>query len=128
MSDPGLANQSSVRTTARVAAVVLLLVAVVTGYLGITGFASQMNAPTMDNSGFANIGLLAIAGFSLVGGLAAANVGWMRAGARYVAGETVPVIKDSLDYVQADGEFCSACGTQAKSGARFCSSCGAALN
>ena len=49
------------------------------------------------------------------------------AGARYAAGETMPVVKDSLDYLKA-GPFCSTCGVRNDADAKFCDSCGATLS
>jgi hypothetical protein len=65
-------------------------------------------------------------GFCVVFGLAAANVGWLRAQASYVAGETVPVLKQSVDHLHA-GPYCRQCGTRNDTTARFCDSCGQSL-
>jgi ribosomal protein L40E len=120
---PGLDQQSTVRTTARVPAVVLLLAGVYLLFRGITGFVDD--AQSMDG-GFGPILTIGAGGFCVVFGLAAANVGWLRAQASYVAGETMPVVKESLDHLTA-GPYCRQCGTRNDTSARFCDSCGQSL-
>ena len=84
--------------------VVLLLSGVVLLVRGISGFVDQ--AQSMEVSAdFGPVLTIAAGGFCVVLGLAAANVGWMRAQASYVAGETVPVVEQSLDHLTA-GPFC----------------------
>ena len=122
---PGLQRQDTVRTTARVLAVGLLVVGAVLLFRGITGFIDEARSPDM-NGGFGPILTIGAGGFCVVFGLAAANVGWLRAQASYVAGETVPVIKDSLTQINA-GAFCRQCGTRNDDRARFCDSCGQSL-
>ena len=124
-SGPGLAHQAGVRTFARVAAVVLLVLGAVLLYRGGSQFADAMDDP-MDTSGFGPILLVAAGGFCVVLAFAAANVGWMRAGTSYVAGETVPVIRESLDHLAA-GPYCRQCGTRNDDRATFCDSCGQSL-
>ena len=122
---PGLAHQSTVRTVARVVAVVLVVAGVVLLWRGISGFAAGWESPSLD-SGPGPILTIGAGGFCLVFGLAAANVGWLGAQASYVAGETVPVLRASLGELR-DGPFCSACGTRNDAEARFCDSCGQSL-
>jgi hypothetical protein len=137
---PGLGNQSTVRTAARVAAVVLLVVGVVLGFMGVSAFVADFRS--MDG-GPGPILTAAAGGFCLVFGLAAANVGWLRTQASYVAGETMPVVKDSATYLSdgrgiagvgrteeaaaATGPYCRQCGTRNDADARFCDSCGQSL-
>jgi hypothetical protein len=122
---PGLDQQSTVRTTARVLAVVLLLVGVYLLFRGITGFVDQAQSMEVD-ADFGPILTIGAGGFCVVVGLAAANVGWLRAQASYVAGETVPVVKESIDHLTA-GPYCRQCGTRNDTTARFCDSCGQSL-
>jgi hypothetical protein len=105
--------------------VVLLLVGVYLLFRGITGFVDQAQSMEVD-ADFGPILTIGAGGFCVVLGLAAANVGWLRAQASYVAGETVPVIKDSLDQLQA-GPYCRRCGTRNDTSATFCDSCGTSL-
>ena len=123
---PGLARQTGVRTTARVLSIVLLLAGVVLLVKGISGFAAD--AQSMDvGGGFGPILTMGAGGFCIVFGLAAAQVGWLRAGTSYVAGETMPVVSDSLAYVTTSGPFCRGCGTRNDDRAKFCDSCGQSL-
>ena len=122
---PGLEHQSTVRTVARVLSVVLLLAGVVLLVRGISGFVDQAQSMEV-GADFGPILTIGAGGFCVVLGLAAANVGWLRAQASYVAGETVPVVKQSLDHL-ADGPSCRACGTRNDTSARFCDSCGQSL-
>jgi hypothetical protein len=141
---PGLQNQAGARTAARVVAVVLLLLGVVLLVRGISGFLDQASSPSMEDDGFGSILTIGAGGFCIVFGLAAANVGWLRAQASYVAGETMPVVKDSAAYLSdgrgvagvgrtkddaspAAGPYCRACGTRNDEVAKFCDSCGQSL-
>ena len=126
---PGLGNQSTVRTVARVLAVVLLAAGLVMALMGISAFLGSMSDPMdpLAPNGFESILLIGAGGFCIVFGLAAAQVGWLRAGSSYVAGETMPVVKDSLAYVTATGPFCRQCGTRNDDDATFCDSCGQSL-
>ncbi|CAM3666784.1 DUF7577 domain-containing protein [Nocardioides zeicaulis] len=139
---PGLARQEQVRTAARVLAVVLLVTGAVMLVRGLSAFASEMDNPSFDD-GPGSVLTAAAGGFCLVFGLAAASVGWMRAHASYVAGETMPVVKDSATYLSdgrgvagvgrteeaaaATGPYCRQCGTRNDAEARFCDSCGQSL-
>lgn len=122
---PGLDKQSTVRTTARVLAVVLVLAGAYLLFRGISGFVDQSQSMEVD-ADFGPILTIAAGGFCVVLGLAAANVGWLRAQASYVAGETMPVVKESLDHLAA-GPYCRQCGTRNDTSARFCDSCGQSL-
>ena len=129
---PGLDHQSTVRTVARVAAVVLLLVGAVLGFMGVSAFVADFQS--MDG-GPGPILTAAAGGFC---------IGWLRTQASYVAGETMPVLKDSATYL-SDGQglgnvgrtpapaaaeagpYCRQCGTRNDADARFCDSCGQSL-
>jgi hypothetical protein len=136
---PGLDRQSTVRTTARVVAVVLLMAGLFLVLKGGSAFVAGFDDP-MASDGPGPILTLAAGGFCLVLGLAAANVGWLRTQASYVAGETMPVVKESATYLTdgrgvagigrteeaaaATGPYCRQCGTRNDGDARFCDSCG----
>lgn len=139
---PGLLGQARVRTTARVIAGVLLVTGAVLLVRGVSAFASEFGDPTMD----ARPGPILMAaggGFCIVLGLVAAQIGWMRAHVRYVAGETMPVLKDSATYLSdgqgiarigrpaaastATGPYCRQCGTRNDADATFCDGCGQSL-
>lgn len=126
---PGLRQQGGVRTVARVVAVVLLLLGVFLLVRGVSAFLADARSMDMDG-GFGPILTIAGGGFCVVFALAAAGVGWLGAQASYVAGETVPVLKDSLDHLAAGpsaGPHCRRCGTRNDDKARFCDSCGQPL-
>jgi hypothetical protein len=91
---------------------------------------------------FALGGILAVTGFGFL------NAGFMGASARYTAGETMPVVKDSATYLSdgegilgvgrtvddqhvtqraATGPYCRSCGVRNDEDAKFCDGCGTAL-
>lgn len=137
-ANPGYANQGSIRLAFRVASVLLLAVTLWAGYVGLHAlftdpFASGAKPWMM---------FVAIFGLFLTG--VCAQAGFGGAAARYAAGETMPVVRDSASYL-TDGEgvlgvgrtvgrgagktgpFCSTCGVRNDEGARFCDACGSAL-
>jgi len=141
---PGLRNQPQLRTAFRIAGIVLVPVGIALVAIGFASLFSTMNSdPFSDESFgppkrffFAFIGMpvLAVGGWCL-------QAGFFGAAARYAAGETMPVVKDSAAYL-TDGEgvlgvgrtvddepskFCSSCGNPAGVAARFCESCGHAF-
>ncbi|KQW42545.1 hypothetical protein ASC77_22995 [Nocardioides sp. Root1257] len=136
-STPGFERNKTQRTVLRVLGVVLLLAG---AYLLVTGgmaFADDASSSDVDG-GFGPILRLGAGGFLAVFGLGALNAGFLGAQARYAAGETMPVVKDSAAYL-SDGEgilgvgrtagpFCSRCGVRNDGDATFCDSCGTALH
>jgi hypothetical protein len=129
---PGFARQAQYRTLFRVLGVVLLVGGAVTC---VWGFASFMGS---DDFPGASTVVAFMGGFLVAAiGLMFLQWGFMGAAARYGAGETMPVVKDSATYL-SDGEgilgvgrtagpFCSTCGVRNDADAKFCDSCGAAL-
>ncbi|MCM0620778.1 zinc ribbon domain-containing protein [Nocardioides bruguierae] len=154
------------RTTLRVVGGLLLVVGLCVAGLGLWGFVADANGmtsaqPSMEWSeggfvdeadegftppgGFAAMGLLAVGGFMTIGGLAALSFGTLGAQSRYVAGETMPTVKQSAAYLSdgrgvlgigqdvdqrqesATGPYCRQCGTRNDEAARFCDSCGTSL-
>lgn len=145
-TNPGLRGQAGVRTVFRALGLVLAPLGVVLVALGFYRFV------TFDPSGwdagppdgflmFAAGSLVAVVGFALL------NAGFMGAAARYGAGETMPVVKDSAAYL-SDGEgvlgvgrtvddrpattattgpFCRSCGVRNDEDAKFCDGCGASV-
>ena len=63
---------------------------------------------------------MAVVGFGLLA------TGFLGAQARYAAGETVPVLEDSLEHLTS-GPHCRHCGVRNDEAARFCDSCGQSL-
>jgi hypothetical protein len=130
------ARNRTTRNVLRVLGIVLLAVGL---YLVITGgkaFLDEMDSGSTD-SGPGSILRLGAGGFLCVFGLGALNAGFLGAQARYAAGETMPVVKDSAEYLsdgegvlgigRAAGPFCSKCGVRNDGNARFCDGCGAQL-
>ena len=132
------------RTTFRVVGVVLLLSGLVLGGIGIYRFMSAFSGDL--DGGPGAILMIGGGGFLCVFGLGALNAGTIGAQSRYVAGETMPTVKQSAAYLSdgegimgvgrtvddrsgnaATGPFCRGCGTRNDDEARFCDGCGASL-
>jgi hypothetical protein len=139
VASPGYASQPTIRTMFRILGIVIAGVAITFIVIAARDlFAagdSFDDAPTKFWMFFVGIPLLAVGGWCLQAGFAGVA-------ARYVAGEAMPVIKDSAAYL-SDGEgvhgvgrtvddapskFCSSCGRAAGVDARFCESCGHAFD
>ena len=130
------ARTRTTRNVLRVLGVVLLAAGL---YLVVTGgmqFLDDMDSGSVD-SGPGPVRRLGAGGFLCVFGIGALNAGFLGAQARYAAGETMPVVKDSAEYLsdgegvlgigRAAGPFCSKCGVRNDRDARFCDGCGAQL-
>ena len=140
-SNPGFAAQGRYRTAFRVLGVGLVGIGLIMLGSGIVGFLANMSSDSMD----APVGAFARflgGGLCLVVGAGLTNLGFMGAAARYGAGETMPVVRDSASYLtdgeglsgvgrtvddERTGRFCSRCGVRNDEGARFCDACGTAL-
>ncbi len=145
-TNPGFARQSQYRTTLRVSGAVILLIGIVTfGY----GIVSVFGNDSYDGPGGFQI-VCFIGGLLVIGlGIALLQAGFVGAAARYGAGETMPVVKDSASYLSdgqgilgvgraagatspagaatKTGPFCTKCGVRNDVDARFCDSCGNGL-
>ncbi len=135
-SEPGYSRQSSMRFMFRVAAVVVLGLALYFMVVGLADFFTSDDEPQKFWMLFVGIPLLAVGGWL-------AMAGFGGAAARYAAGEGAPVARDSLDYLTAarawrprpthpaaeptGGPYCRACGTRNDATASFCDSCGKSL-
>lgn len=145
---PGLRQQAGVRTFFRVAGCVLLPVSLgvfVWGVVNVFGDSSWAGPEGIHMAAF--IGGLPLIGVSLM----LLQAGFVGAAARYGAGETMPVLKDSAAYL-SDGEgvlgvgrtpddragenpgaavtagpYCRSCGVRNDQEARFCDGCGSSL-
>jgi hypothetical protein len=138
-------GQAVTRNVFRVVGLVALVVAIGFLVVGLKDFfasADSFDGPHKFWMIFVGIFGLALAGWCL-------QAGFMGAASRYVAGETMPVVKDSAAYL-TDGEgllgvgrtvddaaapaqaaalgpYCSKCGVRNDLDASYCDSCGAAL-
>lgn len=147
MSTPAphpLPPTSGTRTVLRVLGAVLLLAGLGIGGTGLVRFIGEFQS--MDDGGPGSVLMIGAGGFLCVFGLAALNAGFLGAQSRYVAGETMPAVKQSAAYLSdgqgimgvgrtvddrsgtaATGPFCRGCGTRNDDEARFCDGCGAPL-
>ena len=145
-ANPGQTDQARTRTILRVIGFTMLAAGLVIGAKAGYGLLQEMTSPINvdDPSGAGTILMLGGAGFLVVFGLAFLNAGFLGATARYGAGETMPVMKDSAAYL-ADGQghpgagrvveagrevagpFCTRCGVRNDEAARFCDACGHAI-
>ena len=136
-SEPGYSRQSSMRFTFRVAAVVVLGLALYFMAVALADLFTAESEPQKFWMLFVGIPMLAVGGWL---GMA----GFGGAAARYVVGEGAPVARDSLDYLTrgqgldslgrthpdaepTGGPYCRACGTRNDAAASFCDSCGKSL-
>ena len=127
-SEPGYSRQSSMRFVFRVAAVVVLGLALYFVVVGFSDFVTSDDEPQKFWMLFVGIPMMAVGGWL-------AMAGFGGAAARYVAGEGAPVARDSLDYLTrrqpvpepTGGPYCRACGTRNDAAASFCDSCGTSL-
>ena len=127
-SEPGYSRQSSMRFMFRVAAVVVLGLALYFVVVGFRDLLTSDDEPQKFWMLFVGIPMLAVGGWL-------AMAGFGGAAARYVAGEGAPVARDSLDYLTrthrdtepTGGPYCRACGTRNDAAASFCDSCGKSI-
>ncbi|WP_182525708.1 zinc ribbon domain-containing protein [Nocardioides dongkuii] len=139
--EPGLRHQRGGRTALRVLGGALLLAGLLLGVTGLLDFIDEFDNPAISD-GPGAILRIAAGGFMTIVGLALLNAGFLGAQTRYVAGETMPVVKDSATYLSdgrgvlgvgrtaepaAAGPFCRSCGKRNDEEARFCDGCGTAL-
>jgi hypothetical protein len=136
-ANPGLRNQSSVRTSFRIVGPILAIVGLVVCVSGFVKFVQQGDSFS-DASPLPAMGMF-LGGFVVFAlGANLTRLGFLGVGLRYAAGEVAPVAKDGLAYLTdgkglgnlgmaAVGPFCRRCGTRNDASARFCDSCGDAL-
>jgi hypothetical protein len=146
---PGLRGQRTARTVFRVLGCILAPLGVVLVVVGFYRFVTI--EPTFDGPP-SGLFMFAAGGFMAVFGVGFLNAGLLGTAARYSAGETMPVVKDSASYLtdgegvlgvgrtvddgrpttapttgSATGPFCRTCGTRNDQEARFCDGCGRPL-
>jgi hypothetical protein len=136
------------RTVLRVVGTLSLLGGAVIAFLGGREFFGAVTSESMEPQ-FGPFFTMAGGAFMVVFGIGALNAGTLGAQSRYVAGETMPTVKRSAEYLsdgqgimgvgrtvddgtgagpqQASGPFCRSCGTRNDEDARFCDGCGASM-
>ena len=145
-TNPGFAGQARYRTLFRVLGIVCMGTALVLIGLAIADFVHAANADDFDTQPTKFWYFFVALPFFAVGG-ACLNAGFLGAAARYGAGETMPVVRDSASYLSdgqgilgvgrtvddrdrssaATGPYCRTCGVRNDADARFCDGCGASL-
>jgi len=140
-TNPGFAGQARYRTAFRAIGAAVLVAGIAIFVYGVTSvFGSDMP------SGFQIVCF--VGGLLVVGvGMMFLQAGFLGAAARYGAGETMPVVRDSASYLTdgagllgvgrtvddrpaastATGPYCRQCGVRNDIDAKFCDSCGSAL-
>lgn len=144
--DPGLARQSALRTFFRIAGPLSMLVSValvavaVADLVAVAGSEDLAAEPTRFWMFFLALPFFAGGGFMI-------QAGYAGVAARYAAGETMPVLKESAAYLSdgrgvlgvgrtedrgvpnatATGPFCRQCGVRNDHDARYCDGCGQSL-
>ena len=143
---PGLRNQSGLRTFFRIAGPLLMAVALVLIGLALADFFAAFDDPSLDAQPTRFWMFFAALPFFLVGG-GMIQAGYLGVAARYAAGETMPVVRDSAAYLTdgvgllgvgrtvddaqsaagaaaVTGPCCRSCGVRNDADARFCDGCG----
>lgn len=143
---PGFADQARKRLVLRVVGVVCMGIALMLIALAIADFVQVMGSDDFDAQPTKFWYFFLALPFFAVGG-AALQAGYLGAAARYTAGETMPVVKDSAAYLSdgqgllgvgrtvddgtatsaVTGPYCRRCGVRNDESARFCDACGSAL-
>jgi len=144
--NPGFADQARKRLLFRVVGVVCMGIALVLIALAIADFVHAFSSDDFDTQPTKFWYFFLALPFFVVGG-AGLQAGYLGAAARYSAGETMPVVKDSASYLSdgqgilgvgrtvddgaatsaAAGPYCRTCGVRNDDTAKFCDACGTAL-
>lgn len=135
--NPGHRNQSTARSVFRVLGPLSMLVALVLMGVAIADFFAVFNSDDFDAQPTKFWMFFLALPFFVAGG-AMIQAGFLGAAARFAAGETMPVVKDSAAYLTdgrglagvgrtVDGPYCRGCGARNDAEARFCDGCGQSL-
>lgn len=141
-TNPGLRNQAGARTFFRVAGCLLAPLGLAVCAYGFISFVQYDGWEPPVRSILCFVG--GFLGFMV--GSVFLNAGFAGVAARYGAGETMPVVKDSASYLsdgrgimgagrtvddeaegRAPGSYCRSCGVRNDEDARFCDGCGGSL-
>jgi len=144
--NPGFEGQARKRMAFRVVGVLSMGTALTLIALAIADFVSAMNSDDWNAEPTKFWYFFLAMPFFLVGG-ACLQAGFLGAAARWGAGETMPVVKESASYLSdgrgvmgvgrtvddqpagasVTGPFCRRCGVRNDDTAKFCDACGSAL-
>lgn len=142
-TSPGFARQARYRNAFRGLGAVVLVVGIVMFGYGLFSVFGSSDFPPGGLQIVCFIGGLPVIGF----GIMCLQAGFLGVAARYGAGETMPVVRDSASYLSdgegilgvgrtvddaprspaATGPYCRACGVRNDADAKFCDGCGASL-
>jgi hypothetical protein len=133
---PGHEHQSAARSVFRALGPMLMLVALVLMGWAIVDFFAAFSSDDFDAQPTKFWMFFLALPFFVAGG-AMIQAGFLGAAARYAAGETMPVVKDSAAYLtdgrglagigRTEGPYCRGCGVRNDAEARFCDGCGQPL-
>lgn len=148
-TNPGFAGQARYRIAFRAVGAVVLVAGIAMFVYGVTSVFGSGGASDFGSDGPSGLqNVCFVGGLPVVGvGLMCLQAGFLGAAARYGAGETMPVVKDSAAYLTdgegllgvgrtvddrpassaASGPYCRQCGVRNDGDAKFCDSCGSAL-
>ncbi|MBD8870721.1 zinc ribbon domain-containing protein [Nocardioides donggukensis] len=146
VANPGYADQRSKRLVLRVVGVVAMTIALALTTIALldfftfdSGFADPFSDEAMSAEP-TKFWMFFLALPFFVAGAACLQAGFLGAASRFAAGETMPVARDSMEYLTrgqglgnlgraepADGPYCRGCGTRNDTDARFCDGCGQGL-
>ncbi len=123
---PQLRDQAGVRSGLRVGGAIILGIGLIFAIGGFASFFSAFGSASTPKNFW-----MAFVGIPLIGvGATMLKISLIGPATRYVAGEVMPTVKDSLGYlgVGAGQVACPNCGGQNAAGAKFCDHCGTALS
>ncbi len=134
---PARSGQSTKRILFRVLGVLFMGTALVLIGLAVADFFSAFSSDDFSAQPTKFWMFFLALPFFLLGGIFL-QFGFGGASAKYLAGEYVPVLKDSMDQLglgetaasatAGTGPYCRSCGTQNDPDARFCDSCGSSMS
>jgi hypothetical protein len=122
---PQLRDQAGVRSGLRVGGAIVLGIGLIFAISGMASFFSAFGSaspPTHFWMAFVGLPLIGLGGTML-------KISLIGPATRYVAGEVMPTVKDSLGYlgVGAKQVTCAKCGEANSADAKFCDHCGSPL-
>ncbi len=121
---PKLRDQAGVRTGLRIGGAISLVIGLI---FIVAGFVSFFNAFGSESASPPKHFWMLFVGMPLVFvGVAMLGAGFLGATTRYAAGEVMPTVKDSVDYLKTGPRqaICPSCGQPNPPGSGICVRCG----